>query len=467
MTEATTRSRISAPDPEALAPEGRAVFDAAIRTFGAPLGPRIPLLHSPDLAVAWSKVGLALRKSTLKPALRELAILVVGQHWRADFEWYAHAPKAAAAGVTESQLEDIKNGRTPHFDDEEMRQVFAYCSELVLTRQVSDATYEATKRLLGERLIVELTALAGHFTNVAMTLNAHRVQLPTGVSSPFIGMAPPQGAPGAFRTGWIERSGVALRYRARAGVGPTLVFVHELGGTVESWDACIAHLPPSRAVLCMEWRGAGLSSKVLAPVKFEDIVLDLHQLLSQVGGTGPLVLTGVAAGAGVSLALAARHPERIAGVVATVPALGTPIEQRAGMAKFADTLEREGMPFMMSMERTYPDLLRQQHPERWADFRLRYLGNDSRSYAHLLRMVMTIDLSHDIPRVQCPTLVIGGAHDIRPVAVMQALAAQLPKGRFEEVPAGHFMPSQAPDLLALAIERFVNALPAPVSVEGV
>ena len=51
MTAATTRSRISAPDPEALAPEGRAVFDAAIRTFGAPLGPRIPLLHSPDLAV--------------------------------------------------------------------------------------------------------------------------------------------------------------------------------------------------------------------------------------------------------------------------------------------------------------------------------------------------------------------------------------------------------------------------------
>ena len=54
MTEATTRSRISAPDPEALAPEGRAVFDAALRTFGAPLGPRIPLLHSPDLAVAWN-----------------------------------------------------------------------------------------------------------------------------------------------------------------------------------------------------------------------------------------------------------------------------------------------------------------------------------------------------------------------------------------------------------------------------
>jgi len=467
MSQTDTRSRISAPDPEALAPEGRAVFDAAIRTFGAPLGPRIPLLHSQDLAVAWSKMGLALRKSPLKPALRELAILVVGQHWRADFEWYAHAPKAIAAGVTQAQLDDILHGRTPNFDDEEMRLVFAYCRELVLSRQVSDATYDATKRLLGERQIVDLTALAGHFTNVAMTLNAHRVQLPPGVSSPFADLVPQQDAAAALCTGWVEKDGVALRYKLRAGSGPTLVFVHELGGTAESWEACIAQLPPGRAVLCFEGRGAGLSSKVQAPVQFEQVVEDLQHVVSQVGGPGPFVLIGVAAGAGMAMGLAARHPQHIAAVVATVPALGTPVEQRAGMSQFADTLERQGMQIMMGMERTYPEVLRQQHPLRWLDFRTRYLGNDARSYAHLLRMVMTFDLSGDIPRITCPTLVIGGTHDIRPVAMMQALAAQLPNGSFEEIPAGHFMPAQAPDLLAQAIERFVAALPATAATQGV
>lgn len=467
MPEAITRSRISAPDPDALAPEGRAVFDAAIRTFGAPLGPRIPLLHSPDLAVAWSKMGLALRKSALKPALRELAILVVGQHWRADFEWYAHAPKAVAAGVTEAQLEDILHGRTPDFDDEEKRLVYAYCRELVLSRQVCNATYDATKHLLGERLIVELTALAGHFTNVAMTLNAHRVQLPPGVSSPFAEMPSQQHAPEAFHTGWIERAGVALRYRQRLGVGPTLVFVHELGGTAESWDACIAHLPQERSVLCIEWRGAGLSSKVHSPLCFDDILQDLQQVISEVGGPGPFVLIGVAAGAAAAMGLTARHPAQMAGVVAVVPALGTPMEQRAGLAQFADRLEREGMAIMMGMERTYPEVLRNQHPQRWADFKVRYLGNDSRSYAHLLRMVMAIDLSEDIPRVQCPALVIGGTHDIRPVEMMQALAAKLPQGAFEEIDAGHFMPTQAPDQVARAIERFVAALPVSTAVAGV
>jgi pimeloyl-ACP methyl ester carboxylesterase len=46
---------------------------------------------------------------------------------------------------------------------------------------------------------------------------------------------------------------------------------------------------------------------------------------------------------------------------------------------------------------------------------------------------------------------------------MRALASQIPHGTVEEIDAGHFMPSQAPDLVAQAIERFVVALPATAS----
>ncbi len=477
----TTRSRISAPDPEALAPEGRAVYDAAIRTFGAPLGPRIPLLHSPDVAVAWSKLGQALRKSPLKPALRELAILVVGQHWRADFEWHAHAPKAVAAGVDAALIDQLFHGQTPNFEDNETQVVFAYCRELVHTRSVSDAAYDAAMALLGERQMVDLTALLGHFTNVAMTLNAHRVQLPVGVPSPFAasmasnaaiastastalaagaGLAAPQASAQAFHTGWLERDGVALRYRQRAGTGPTLVFVHELGGSLESWDACIALLPPEWATLQCEWRGAGLSSKLLAPVAFDQLVDDLQHLVTEKAGPGRHVVMGVAAGAATALRFAARYPAQVAGVAAFVPALGTPPEHRGAVSQVAERIEREGMQAMAAMERTYPQNQRDLHPERWAQFRQRHLGNDPRSYAHLLRLVMQFDLTADLPHVVCPALVVGGSQDIRPVSMMQALAQQLPQGRFEELPAGHYMPAQAPELLAQSIQRFVAGLPA-------
>jgi 4-carboxymuconolactone decarboxylase len=105
MNEISTRSRLAAPAEEALTDAQRAIVAAAIRSLGGVYGPRIPLLHSQDVAVAWSQMGRALKTSALEPALRELTILVVGQYWKAEFEWHAHAPKAAAAGITEQQLD--------------------------------------------------------------------------------------------------------------------------------------------------------------------------------------------------------------------------------------------------------------------------------------------------------------------------------------------------------------------------
>ena len=37
----------------------------------------------------------------------------------------------------------------------------------------------------GERTLVELTALVGYYTMVAMTLNAHEIPLPEGVAPAF------------------------------------------------------------------------------------------------------------------------------------------------------------------------------------------------------------------------------------------------------------------------------------------
>jgi 4-carboxymuconolactone decarboxylase len=50
---------------------------------------------------------------------------------------------------------------------------------------VSDATYAEALQRLGERRLVELTALVGYYTMVAMTLNAHEIPLPEGVQPAF------------------------------------------------------------------------------------------------------------------------------------------------------------------------------------------------------------------------------------------------------------------------------------------
>ena len=60
-----------------------------------------------------------------------------------------------------------------------------YAQELNRFNSVADATHAETLQHFGERPLVELTALVGYTTMVAMTLNAHEVPLPDGVAPAF------------------------------------------------------------------------------------------------------------------------------------------------------------------------------------------------------------------------------------------------------------------------------------------
>ena len=48
---------------------------------------------------------------------------------------------------------------------------------------------------------------------------------------------------------WVEIGGVGLRYELIGTGGETLVLVHEMGGTLESWDFVLPLLRGPRAVL--------------------------------------------------------------------------------------------------------------------------------------------------------------------------------------------------------------------------
>jgi len=63
--------------------------------------------------------------------------------------------------------------------------VYHYAMELNRYRSVSDKTYARALELFGERTVVELTALVGYYTMVAMTLNSHEIPFPEGVTPPF------------------------------------------------------------------------------------------------------------------------------------------------------------------------------------------------------------------------------------------------------------------------------------------
>lgn len=187
--------RISLPPPEALSPEQRVVYDKIVSgPRGRVQGPLRAVLHNAELADRWQALGALLRYQTsLTPRQSELAILVTGRACQSPFEWYAHRKEAEKVGIETAVIEALLAQTPPAGLSDDDRAVVVFAQELNRMKSVSDRTYSDALQRFGERTVMELTALVGYYTMVAMTLNAHEIPLPEGETPAF---PLPQHAPG-------------------------------------------------------------------------------------------------------------------------------------------------------------------------------------------------------------------------------------------------------------------------------
>jgi 4-carboxymuconolactone decarboxylase len=178
-------ARIGAPPESELNAAQRTEYESAIKGFGTPAGPRMPLLNSPDVLQAWGDMQKALSRSKLPAPLRELCIITVGAYWKSEFEWYVHAPGARKQGIPAEAIEAIRKQQAPHFSAPDQRIVYEFTHQLIHRHQVDDATYAAAWKLLGTRTLIDLIGLIGHYTSVSMMLNANHVPIPSKVTPAF------------------------------------------------------------------------------------------------------------------------------------------------------------------------------------------------------------------------------------------------------------------------------------------
>jgi len=170
-----------------MTPEQRRVYDVVVAgPRGALRGPLRAALHRPELADKWQQLGELLRYRTSLPAeLSELAILVTARHCLCELEWHIHEQIAGEAGLAHSVIEDVRAGQRPLTADADALIIYDYADELNRCNTVSDETYQRALKRWDVVGVVELTALIGYYTMVAMTLNAHAIPLPGDASPPF------------------------------------------------------------------------------------------------------------------------------------------------------------------------------------------------------------------------------------------------------------------------------------------
>jgi 3-oxoadipate enol-lactonase len=138
---------------------------------------------------------------------------------------------------------------------------------------------------------------------------------------------------------WIEVNGTSLRYEVTGGGSSTLVLIHEMGGTLDSWDQVLPALNNGRRVLRYDTRGAGLSEKIKGSVTWDQMAGDVVGLLEALGITGKVSLAGIAVGGAIAAHFAVRNPDRAAALVLHGPAPGVDADRRQATLDRAATVE--------------------------------------------------------------------------------------------------------------------------------
>jgi len=257
---------------------------------------------------------------------------------------------------------------------------------------------------------------------------------------------------------FIELGGVGLRYELSGGGDRTLVLVHEMGGTLESWDDIAPRFAGSRRVLRYDTRGAGLSQKVRGELGIDTMADDIAALLDALGVSGQVALAGIAVGGAIALHFAARYPERTSAVAVGSPATAVAPDRRAAALERVARIEATGMAFAVedAMLNGYAPELRGD-VRRFERYRARWLGNDPLSYATIWRMLAGLDMQGELAGLRCPVLVIGGGFDrVRLPPLAESVAKAIPGARYIELRTGHYMAVQTPELIYDCVDEFLR-----------
>jgi 4-carboxymuconolactone decarboxylase len=157
---------------EDTSPSQVEVFDhIAASRGGRMIRPFAAMMHRPEIARAAADLGAVIRfHSTLSDHEREVVICTTAVERDCAFEWESHTPIARKAGVPEPTLDAIRDGQAVKDADDAVLVDFA--RELCRTGKVGDAVFERARSRLGEEGTVELAAIIGYYTMLAVFMNA-------------------------------------------------------------------------------------------------------------------------------------------------------------------------------------------------------------------------------------------------------------------------------------------------------
>jgi alkylhydroperoxidase family enzyme len=146
------------------------------------------LANAQNVFTGWMVAGNAALTSPVLPLrLREIAVLRTAYLMDSPYELGQHRDVARTAGLSADEIDAITSDsdlEKAHFDALELA-LLRLTSELVTTRNVSNAVLDHLQTALGPEATVEVLMVIGRYAGLALMLNALDVELDESARLPI------------------------------------------------------------------------------------------------------------------------------------------------------------------------------------------------------------------------------------------------------------------------------------------
>lgn len=231
----------------------------------------------------------------------------------------------------------------------------------------------------------------------------------------------------------------------------SILLVHGFAENLSAWRAWVPNLARRLRVIRFDQRGFGDTGAVPDDFEFSTDMLadDLVRIVNHLAGEPVHIVAGKSAGICVAR-LAATRPD----LVRTLTFASSPLLP-PNAAGWVEHMDSRGLRSWARS--TMRDRMGSRMPERGLDWWVDMMGATALSTAHAyMRWVSAIDVRPDLPRIQCPALVLMTDSLRRSRAEIDAYRAGLQQAEFLTLPIdGYHAAGSAPDESARAVLEFI------------
>jgi 3-oxoadipate enol-lactonase len=250
-----------------------------------------------------------------------------------------------------------------------------------------------------------------------------------------------------------EISFLATR-RPRVGGAKTILLIHGAGMSARSWALQLQGLSPNHQVLAIDLPGHGASDPIAEASV--DTYTDTACTLLAALGIGPVFVAGHSLGGSVALALAARRPELVKGLVLISSCARTPQSSGTFKALLGSLPVPFGRMLFSSTARSF--LFALGATNNAVQLALKDLRNcRPETVRKDIAAAEAMNLENVAQNLRTPTLILCGTSDIvTPLRLSEKLNDLIPGAVLHVIDqAGHMLPVEAPERVNQEILAFV------------